>query len=1202
MTKRAGVYLRFALFFVLALLATGVAGAQSSRTFYIDYAAGSNSNPGTSEGAPWKTHPLMQHGGSCDSGAPTYAHQAGDHFIFKGGVTWPAACFQIFIGSSSGGAVGNPDYYGVCLSNADYAVLYPKNPLSANLSPCASGTSWPSSGWTRPLWDFNFLNPASGNHAVQTSGSGNFSAGVPYLTFDNLEIARLNTYPSVGDLTTSAVLALGGSQSNHASVGVTVANCYLHDWVSTTNQVFNNTLLSYGSIYGASLVEYTETSDANGYYYIGGVQHFEVSSGGCAGCGEVKYSKFHDGWIGCSSVTSCHDNEFYNIQGGTDVGIHTHMIYEDAAFQTAVYAYNNYLHDSQPGLAIQMFYYSNIFNNTLVNLSQNAIYLAQCEPGEGTAPCGDNSSRVGYVANNIILLNSGSACYVWYVGPDGSGNTSGTGLGTIYFDNNICLTGSGGGSVGGFSVATIHTTKNYTMLSPEATTFGYTSTNKMVPTSSDSNTIGVGGNHTPLCIGELANACKDASGALWIGRSYISRAAIGTSPWNLGPVELSSGPIDSPSPTSLTFGTQTTGTSSSPQVSTLTNTGSATDAISAISVTGTNSSQFTQTNDCPPALSAGASCHISVTFSPTVAGSLSANVSITDTVNPSGAAIVSLTGTGQAPGLWTFTQAAPYVESPGSATCVLTLPANPATGSTVVIGAVPGPNSGDTLTAVDANGNSYTLSANSPSPTLTGAGRAYVFYIASAPSNASKTVTITDATASPSYFDCGGANFQVVSGYTPSFDADAAAMSASANPLNVPSLTPSAAQEALFFEATPGNYFSALGAPWTTNTILVPNTGAPHWGTSDGYVVNQTSAANPNLTSVSPGGGSAIIAAFKATAAGSTPTITSLSIVSGNEGASVTITGTNFGASQGTSTVQINATLVTCGTWSATSLVCTIPTPATTGGISVTTSDGTSNSLTFTVTPHLTSLSVTTGIVGTSVTATGTGFGATQGTSTFTFNGTACSASSWSDSSATCAVPAAATTGNVNITQGGNASNSISFTVTPNISLLNPTSGVVGTGVTITGTTFGATQGSSTVKFNGTAATCTSWSSTSLSCSVPSATTGNVVVNVSGNNSNGISFTVNSPVSTPVIASVTPNVGLAGTTVTITGSNFGSSQGTSTVSFNGVIAAVSSWSATSITCLSPAGATTGNILVTVSGSASNPVPYGVYQFPTITIR
>jgi hypothetical protein len=95
---------------------------------------------------------------------------------------------------------------------------------------------------------------------------------------------------------------------------------------------------------------------------------------------------------------------------------------------------------------------------------------------------------------------------------------------------------------------------------------------------------------------------------------------------------------------------------------------------------------------------------------------------------------------------------------------------------------------------------------------------------------------------------------------------------------------------------------------------------------------------------------------------------------------------------------------------------------------------------------------------------------------------------------------------------------------------------------------------------------------------------------------------VNSPVSTPVIASVTPNVGLAGTTVTITGSNFGSSQGTSTVSFNGVIAAVSSWSATSITCLSPAGATTGNILVTVSGSASNPVPYGVYQFPTITIR
>ena len=63
--------------------------------------------------------------------------------------------------------------------------------------------------------------------------------------------------------------------------------------------------------------------------------------------------------------------------------------------------------------------------------------------------------------------------------------------------------------------------------------------------------------------------------------------------------------------------------------------------------------------------------------------------------------------------------------------------------------------------------------------------------------------------------------------------------------------------------------------------------------------------------------------------------------------------------------------------------------------------------------------------------------------------------------------------------------------------------------MTITGTNFGATQGTSTVTFNGTAATPTSWSATSIVVPVPTgATTGNVVVTVGGVASNGVSFTV----------------------------------------------------------------------------------------------
>src|SRR6266851_2570085 len=86
----------------------------------------------------------------------------------------------------------------------------------------------------------------------------------------------------------------------------------------------------------------------------------------------------------------------------------------------------------------------------------------------------------------------------------------------------------------------------------------------------------------------------------------------------------------------------------------------------------------------------------------------------------------------------------------------------------------------------------------------------------------------------------------------------------------------------------------------------------------------------------------------------------------------------------------------------------------------------------------------------------------------------------------------------------GVASNGVSFTVTaassgPSITSLNPTSGVVGTSVTIAGASFGATQGTSTVKFNGTAATPTNWNATSITAPVPAgATTGNVVVTVGG--------------------------------------------------------------------------------------------------------
>jgi glucose/arabinose dehydrogenase len=168
-------------------------------------------------------------------------------------------------------------------------------------------------------------------------------------------------------------------------------------------------------------------------------------------------------------------------------------------------------------------------------------------------------------------------------------------------------------------------------------------------------------------------------------------------------------------------------------------------------------------------------------------------------------------------------------------------------------------------------------------------------------------------------------------------------------------------------------------------------------------------------------------------------------------------------------------------------------------------------------------------------------------------------------------------------------------TSAPAISGVSPSAAAVGAVVTITGSGFGATQGSSSVRFNGTTAAPTSWSNNSISVPVPAgATSGPIVLVVGGASSNGVSFTVTSaPPPGPSISSLSPASGGIGAAVTIAGSNFGSSQGSSTVTFNGTPATPTSWNATSIVVTVPAGATTGSVVVTVGGQASSGVAFTV---------
>jgi hypothetical protein len=101
-------------------------------------------------------------------------------------------------------------------------------------------------------------------------------------------------------------------------------------------------------------------------------------------------------------------------------------------------------------------------------------------------------------------------------------------------------------------------------------------------------------------------------------------------------------------PSSLNFGSQTVGTTSTPRTITLTSTGAVPLSISSITLTGTSPGDFAETDNCPigsNTLAVNASCTITITFSPTANGTRTASVTVTDSAAGSPQS-VALNGTG----------------------------------------------------------------------------------------------------------------------------------------------------------------------------------------------------------------------------------------------------------------------------------------------------------------------------------------------------------------------------------------------------------------------------------------------------------------------------------------------------------------------------------------------------------------------------
>ena len=214
------------------------------------------------------------------------------------------------------------------------------------------------------------------------------------------------------------------------------------------------------------------------------------------------------------------------------------------------------------------------------------------------------------------------------------------------------------------------------------------------------------------------------------------------------------------SPTSLSFGSQADLKPSAAQSVTVSNPSSAAITLGGISFTGSNATDFSQTTTCSSTVAAGASCSISVKFTPAAPGTRTATLNVansgsTQTVgltgtgvgSPVSAVITPGTGTYSSPQQVTMSDATPgavvYYAINGGTNIKYTAPLTVSTNETI------------TATGVLFAGNSYTQSA---SVTAT-----YTFSQTQAPAvpvispgaggyTSVQTVTITDTTSGANIF------------------------------------------------------------------------------------------------------------------------------------------------------------------------------------------------------------------------------------------------------------------------------------------------------------------------------------------------------------------------------------------------------------------------------------------------------------------
>lgn len=489
------------IFSLVAACILALSVVASATTYYIDYAAGSDSANGTSPTAPWQHMPGMQ---GCTGNCAKTTPKAGDKIILKGGVTWPNAAFPITWTWS--GTSGSPIYIGV-------------------------DQTWYSGGsWTRPIFN------AGGTDITGTVGgtvTNNYwwSPSVSYVTWDNIELTGWHV-TFVGGVNP---YAYGRSSCGYFSgtTYVTLSNLYVHGWSHS------GTLTSGNAEGFLCIVGYGGTTPQPGDRITHMVFDGSDSiTGGTSGMmtyawPSITYSVCHD-TPNCLMLAGDGEvayNLIYNINEDFDAYSHANAIESLGSDSSPFYIHDNVIHDMQIGESMM------IGNPNEIDYVWNNVIYNLLAPGANppTWPQNGTSGTALYIWNNTVVPLSGNQCFIQ------SGSSY---YPTLYIQNNYCIS-TIGLSVG-ITTPSAVITNNVTQTPTVANGQGYTSTQTYVysPTASSKATVGAGTNLTSswptgYSTNDTSYACTQnaANQSVCPARPTVSRGAT----WDAGAYRFASG-------------------------------------------------------------------------------------------------------------------------------------------------------------------------------------------------------------------------------------------------------------------------------------------------------------------------------------------------------------------------------------------------------------------------------------------------------------------------------------------------------------------------------------------------------------------------------------------------------------------------------------------------------------------------------------